>query len=161
MIDIGCREGALGGRPRGVGGGRGGVHVEIEVRVRALVARGEEQFVLLDRAGDVEAQLIASEVRHRGLKRILGQHRLVLQESERRAFPLVRAALAFGADHVGTGPREFRVVRIEVHAEVVEPFLRQRRTGLAESDDVAVEETLHFHAVHVDVEETKVGCGAA
>ena len=75
--------------------------------------------------------------------------------------PLVRAATALGADHVRARARVFGVVGIHVDAELLERLLRERRTGLTEPDDVAVVQALHLDAVHVDVEETKVGRGAA
>ena len=49
----------------------------------------------------------------------------------------------------------------DVDAELLERFLRQRRSRLAEADDVAVVEALHLDAVHVDVEEPQVRRRAA
>jgi hypothetical protein len=48
------------------------------------------------------------------------------------------------------------IVGVQVDAKLLQRFLRQRRTGLRNADQVAVEQRLHFNPVHVEVDEAQV-----
>src|SRR6185436_14286173 len=135
--------------------------VEEEVGRGQLVAAGEEQFVLLNWATEIETELPAAEIRLRDLKCVFLDEIFVLEEPECRSLPLVRASPALGADDVRAGARILGVVRIHIDAELIDRLLRERRSRLAETDDVAIVQALHLHAVHVDVEEAEIRSCAA